>query len=55
MRIYSMNEVKRKNKEFSAEFWDNPYIEKFDFEKAYNEMMKKFEERFKNEQVRKVQ
>ena len=35
-------------------FFDTPYIEPFDLQKAYNEMMKKFEKRFKNEQSRKT-
>jgi len=34
--------------------FDSPYIESFDVQKAYNEMMKKFEKRFKNEQSRKT-
>jgi len=42
---------KTKKTKVGVEFWDNPYIEKFDFEKAYNEMMKRFEKRFKHEQT----
>ena len=34
--------------------FDSPYIESFDVQKAYNEMMKKFEKRFKNEQSREA-